>query len=325
MLPSHKTSISYMEHCRIVVTDERLCFVREANAVEKIWTIPYGATACLLLGPGTSLTHKAAKFLGGEGVMVGFVGGDGSPLYFASQSEYRPTEYLQAWCEFWFDESARLAAAKALLYARCAMVRRSHVRVPGIDIEEPLAQFESGIASANSTASLLSAEGVFAKRLYGAWTLLNDAAFIRIQRGKDRCNQFLDRGNYLAYGMAATVLWVLGIPHSLPLLHGNTRRGALVFDLADVIKDGCILPAAFMGAAESDNDQANRARCMASLDRFNAMNVLFEAMKGAIDAGSRSRREQQARQGPVTPNTREVSAADRECDLGGKPFDGSAR
>jgi hypothetical protein len=27
-------------------------------------------------------------------------------------------------------------------------------------------------------------------------------------------NDFLNHGNYLAYGLAATTLWVLGIPHA---------------------------------------------------------------------------------------------------------------
>jgi hypothetical protein len=40
-----------------------------------------------------------------------------------------------------------------------------------------------------------------------------------------------------AYGLAATTLWVLGIPHGFALMHGKTRRGALVFDIADLIKD----------------------------------------------------------------------------------------
>lgn len=30
-----------------------------------------------------------------------------------------------------------------------------------------------------------------------------------------------------------------------PVLHGDTRRGALVFDVADIIKDAFLLPVAF--------------------------------------------------------------------------------
>ena len=62
--------------------------------------------------------------------------------------------------------------------------------------------------------------------------------------------RFLNHGNYLAYGLAATTLWVLGIPHGFAVMHGKTRRGALVFDVADLIKDSVILPWAFICAKE---------------------------------------------------------------------------
>jgi CRISPR-associated protein Cas1 len=58
------------------------------------------------------------------GVLVGFAGGSGTPLYNADeidieaawcqpQSEYRLTEYLQACVRFWFDCELRLVAADA--------------------------------------------------------------------------------------------------------------------------------------------------------------------------------------------------------------------
>src|SRR5256885_6518537 len=58
----------------------------------------------------------------------------------------------------------------------------------------------------------------------------------------DGANRYLDHGNYLAYGLGATATWVLGLPHGLAVLHGKTRRGGLVFDAADLVKDAAILP-----------------------------------------------------------------------------------
>lgn len=120
---------------------------------------------------------------------------------------------------------------------------------------------------------------------YAVWSRHTQTQFTRKPKAKDAANRFLDNGNYLAYGLAAAVLWILGIPHGLPVLHGNTRRGALVFDLADVIKDSCIMPAAFLGAAEEDDESANRGRCLAALDRFKALDTLFATLKEGIDVG----------------------------------------
>lgn len=57
--------------------------------------------------------------------MVGFCGGGGTPLFSGTeaeiaaewcppQSEYRPTEYLQRWVGFWFDDDKRLRAAQRI-------------------------------------------------------------------------------------------------------------------------------------------------------------------------------------------------------------------
>ncbi len=287
MLPSHKEGVLYLEHCRLVVSDDRLSFVREANAVEKYWSIPYAATGCILMGPGTSLTQQAAKFLASEGVMAGFVGGGGSPLYFASQNEYRPTRHMQEWCSFWFDESRRLRVAHHLLACRADFVLTCYDKVVA-DLDPITAianDLKERCAAASNTEQLLGIEAVFAKRLYKFWATKTEQHFRRAPRSADTCNRFLDHGNYLAYGLAASALWVLGISHAFPVLHGETRRGALVFDIADVIKDACILPAVFLGAAESDNDSENRQRCIASLDRFHALSKLFSTIKSAIDVG----------------------------------------
>jgi len=54
-----------------------------------------------------------------KGVLAGFCGGDGTLLFssneidievawFSPQSEYRPTEYLPYWVQFWFSEEDRM-------------------------------------------------------------------------------------------------------------------------------------------------------------------------------------------------------------------------
>lgn len=79
-------------------------------------------------------------------------------------------------------------------------------------------------------------------------------------------NNFLNHGNYLVYGLAATALWVLGIPHGFAVVHGKNRRGALVFDNADVIKDAIVLPWTFICAKDRTSEQ--------SLGRYAYKNLL---------------------------------------------------
>ncbi|MFQ2544243.1 type I-F CRISPR-associated endonuclease Cas1f [Aeromonas caviae] len=97
--------------------------------------------------------------------------------------------------------------------------------------------------------------------------------------GIDMANRFLDHGNYLAYGIAATACWVIGLPHGLSVLHGKTRRGGLVFDVADLIKDALILPQAFIAAMAGEEEQAFRQRIISSFNQHGALDLMIETLQ----------------------------------------------
>ena len=107
----------------MLVNGGRVEFVTDEGRRSLYWNIPIANITALLIGTGTSITQAAMRELGKAGVSVGFCGGSGTPLFsaterdtdilwFSPQSEYRPTEYLQAWVGFWFDDAQRLEAAK---------------------------------------------------------------------------------------------------------------------------------------------------------------------------------------------------------------------
>ncbi len=285
MLFSHKVGVLYLEHCRIVADDERLSFVRSEKALEKYFSIPHANVCVLLLGPGTSVTHRAAFKMAEEGVVYGFVGGGGTPLFHASLSEYRPTEYCQGWMALWQDERWRLRAAKSLAHSRAQLVSRLYSkRFKDVDaVLSSVERFDAALGTAMSVPEVLGNEAVFAKSIYAFnRASFGVASFERVPQGADGLNKLIDNGNYLAYGLAAAVLWILGIPHALPVTHGMTRRGALVFDVADVIKDAVLLPLAFTSFVAAETPQQHRARCIDALDRTRAMVLMFEAVKTCL-------------------------------------------
>jgi CRISPR-associated protein Cas1 len=288
ILHSKRQGAYYLEHCRVMVKDGRVLYLTEEKSKEYFWNLPIGNATVLLLGSGTSLTQSAARLLAEEGVMVGFVGGGGSPLFLASQSEYRPTEYLQGWLRFWPDDGKRLEAAKAFQNSRCDYVLRAwgeikEVKAKGVNAEDEIDRFRREIEHAQDVQALMAAEGRYTKDLYKKLARVFKIDGFTREPGKqaadDPANSFLDRGNYLAYGFAACCLWVLGIPHSLPLSHGMTRRGALVFDVADLVKDGVVLPLAFVCAKEGKLGQAFRDRCIAELRERKALERMFEEVQ----------------------------------------------
>lgn len=313
ILHSKRANIFYLEYCRVMQKDGRVLYLTEANKENLYFNIPIANTTVLLLGNGTSITQAAMRMLAQAGVLVGFSGGGGTPLYMANnvehpiewmspQSEYRPTEYLQGWMQFWFDDEKRLQAAKRIQNVRIEYL--SHVWQKDRDlkqngfvfadntIEKALAVFNERTRGAKKSSDLLLIEAQLTKALYKfAANNTNIEGFTRQHQGStrnniDKANDFLNHGNYLAYGLAACTLWVLGIPHGFAVMHGKTRRGALVFDVADLIKDALVLPWAFICASENATEQEFRQQILQAFADHKSLDFMFETVKNiALNTG----------------------------------------
>lgn len=302
ILHSKRANLYYLQHCRVLVNGGRVEYVTDEGSRSRYWNIPIANTTSLLLGTGTSITQAAMRELAKAGVLVGFCGGGGTPLFAANevdvdvawltpQSEYRPTEYLQHWVRFWFDDGKRLEAAKAFQIARLdrieALWTSRSLKEAGFSFSaeafnQALATHRDAIAKAPSTIDLLTLEARLTKLLFKlAARAVNYGDFTRAKRGTgvDPANRFLDHGNYLAYGLGATATWVLGIPHGLAVLHGKTRRGGLVFDVADLVKDAVILPQAFLSAMQGDEEQEFRQACIERLTRTDSLDFMIDSLK----------------------------------------------
>jgi CRISPR-associated protein Cas1 len=314
ILHSKRANLYYLEHCRVLVNGGLVEYVTDAGKQSLYWNIPIANTTTVLLGTGTSITQAAMRELAKAGVLVGFCGGGGTPLFAATefeveiawlspQSEYRPTEFLQHWVRFWFDDALRLRAAQLFQAARLARIQQQWSRLAAqrdsrfqpdlAALAACLAQSAPAMAAAPDNTCLLTEEARLTNQLY---RLAGDATsygeFTRSKRGEgaDAANQFLDHGNYLAYGLGATATWVLGLPHGLAVLHGKTRRGGLVFDVADLVKDATILPQAFISAARGDSEQEFRQACIEALTRSEALDFMIDSVKAmALQVGQLAR------------------------------------
>lgn len=302
IIHSKRANIYYLEHCRVLVNGGRVEYVTDAGKRNLYWNIPIANTTSILLGTGTSITQAAMRELAKAGVLVGFCGGGGTPLFAANevdvevawltpQSEYRPTEYLQAWVKFWFDDTLRLQAAQELQARRLQRLLAAwNTRALGdagfaVDtkrLQTLVEQFMRRVAHAPDVTTLLTDEAQLTKALFKlAVDTVGYGDFTRAKRGTgtDAANRFLDHGNYLAYGLGATATWVLGLPHGLAVLHGKTRRGGLVFDAADLVKDAVILPQAFLSAMRGDDEQQFRRQCIEALTRSESLDFIIDTLK----------------------------------------------
>ncbi len=295
ILHSKRANIYYLEYCRVMQKDGRVLYLSETQKEYQYWNIPIANTTCLLLGTGTSITQAAMRMLAQAGVLVGFSGSGATPLLMATeiewltpQSEYRPTEYIQGWMKFWFDEDKRLETAKRFQIARIGFLQKvwakdRELKLEGFDVaelENDLSRTIANIANAYSVGKLLQLEADLTKRLYKyAAKTTGLSGFSREHNNADLANEFLNHGNYLAYGLGATTLWVLGIPHGFAVMHGKTRRGALVFDVADLVKDALVLPWAFVCAKDKMSEKEFRSQILQTFVEHKALEFMFDEVK----------------------------------------------
>ncbi len=228
ILHSKRANIYYLEKCRVMQKSGRVLYLTEEKVEKQYWNIPIANTTCILLGMGTSITQAAVRMLASAGVLIGFSGSGGTPLIAANeiewlspQSEYRPTEYIQGWMSFWFDEEKRLQVAKKFQQQRIEYLQKVWGKdrdlqnegfyADDADLQRALASFSLQIDQSTNVTKLLLMEAQLTKSLYKiAANRTKQKDFVRQHDSVDDANAFLNHGNYLAYGLAATTLWVEG-------------------------------------------------------------------------------------------------------------------
>lgn len=300
---SKRANVFYLDRVKVLVKDDRVVYLTEEGDVGRFYNIPERNTIFILLGKGSSLTDAAARKLADSNIVVGFVGNGGSPLFssvdyvfLTPQSEYRPTEYMQAWMKMWLDDVKRLSVAKSFFEVRLWWTKKQWDSLPFLaksnvaGVSEPeIIHFLQKSKKASDTEHLLSIEAEWAKNLYGKLAGGFDFSGFTRNEGQgsretlnDLANSYLDHGNYIAYGYAASALNVLGISYALPVMHGKTRRGALVFDVADLFKDAFVLPSAFHAARNEERDQDFRDNLIDLFQSKMVLDDIIDTIKNVV-------------------------------------------
>lgn len=297
VMMSARANVFYLQHAKVCQDGDRVVYLSREGNLDRVFNIPEKNTAFILLGKGTSITDAAARKLADAGVLVGFCGSGGSPLFSSvshvfleHHSEYRPTEYMQAWIGIWMDEDSRLSLAKQFLLSRIEWTKEFWLKIEQIQVSDSLIDvFKNRISVSKNTMELLTSEAEWAKGLYAQLARHYKVSdFVRREGDGAKSdkvqliNSLLDHGNYIAYGYAGTVLSTLGISYAFPLLHGKTRRGALVFDVADLFKDGIVMMLAFKLGSKGITDQDFRGILIEQSWEMRLLDKLFDLIKGFL-------------------------------------------
>ncbi|TGN68557.1 type I-F CRISPR-associated endonuclease Cas1 [Paracoccus liaowanqingii] len=297
LLVTQRAQALFLERARVHADNGRVLYRTADDGLRKEYSIPHANLALLFLGQGTSLTQEAGRLLAEENVYVAFTGSGGSPLHFGALTTYTGTSHFRRMLTAYADPEASLSMARALMRIRIASMQERGCKLADslceMDDDRPIrkacSKFEGSLELADSIPALLGYEGDYTKSLYAAFALGSGLSrrseFKRIPRCEGGiigpagdpaavANSLIDHGNYLANGFAGAALWALGIPPHMPVFHGKTRSGGLVFDLADTFKEAYVMPTAFaaaMGRLKGDIAKSFRGKL---IDEFSRDGVL---------------------------------------------------
>jgi CRISPR-associated protein Cas1 len=301
LLITDREGAIYLERARIHVEGTRIVYHIADDEYRREYNIPHVNLAVLFIGQGTSITQDAMRLLGEEGVYLAVTGTGGTPLHVGSLTAYTATRHFRDMLPVYLDEALSLVAAKIVMRDRAERMRKIGVSLAErymslrnpLDLTKICESFGVKIEPVTSIQELLGVEGQFSKACYKFFADTSGLS----QKGKFRrepgtgerdeklptdsfllVNRLIDHGNYLAYGLAGSALWALGIPPHMSIFHGKTRAGGLVFDLADSFKDALVLPIAFAAVLKRKDEDPQKVFRGRLIDAFDDRKILAEAI-----------------------------------------------
>lgn len=227
---SDRVTFLYVDRCRIVQDDNGIGaqVFAEDGRLDTTTYLPAATISCLLLGPGTTLTHAAAGTLARAGCLAAFVGAGGVRSYSTFGSIAHRTELLQRQAVVATDPEERVQAAR-WMYAK---------RFPG-----PL---PDGL----TIEQLRGLEGARVKAIYSLAAKKHRITRWRRNTGTgnfgdpDPVNVALNYANAALYGVVGAAVQALGLATGLGIIHEG-QRSAFVLDIADLYKAELTIPLAF--------------------------------------------------------------------------------
>ena len=265
-LPKLRDSISYVyiEHAIIEQEDLSIVIIRADEHIR----IPIAVTTCLLLGPGTSITHAAIKTIADNGCMVVWCGENISRFYAFGNGESYSSKNLLRQAALCMDKELHLEVAK-----------RMYIRRFG----------DLGYAGNYSLQQLRGMEGI---RVREAYKLASKQTGVKWNarsykqddwNSADPINKALSQANAILYAVCHAAILSLGYSPSLGFIHTG-KQLSFVYDVADLYKADITIPAAFQAVRKGyvDLDKSVRLQVRAGLERAKLLKRIPEDLNWII-------------------------------------------
>lgn len=248
-----RLSIMFVEYGNVDVKDGAFVVIDKEGVRTHI---PVGSIACLMLEPGTRVSHAAVKLASDVGTLLVWVGEAGVRLYSAGQPGGARSDRLLYQAQLAIDESCRLKVVRKMFELRFkekAPERRSVQQLQGIE-----------------GARVKSLYSMFAKQYGVKW---KGRKYDPKDWNKgDEINKCLSSATACLYGVTEAAILAAGYAPAVGFIHTGKPK-SFVYDIADIYKMDTVVPIAFQIASKKTRDAERevRLRCR---DVFRSTKIL---------------------------------------------------
>lgn len=267
-----RSSIIFVERAQIDVIDGAFVALDSCGVRTHI---PVGAFACIMLEPGTRVSHAAIALAARAGTLLVWVGEAGVRLYAAGQPGGARADRLLHQARLALDAESRLLVVRQMFEMRFgepAPARRSVDQLRGIE----------GVRVRTMYDLLAKRHGVqWKRRSYDVaeW----DAS--------DLPNRCLSSATACLHGLSEAAVLAAGYAPAIGFLHSG-RPLSFVYDIADLFKFETVVPAAFevagkalKGKLDQPVETAVRRACRDAFRRTNLLEKIIPAIETVLAAG----------------------------------------
>lgn len=248
-----RISMMFIQYGQIDVVDGAFVVIDQTGIRTHI---PVGSVACLMLEPGTRVSHAAVKLASTVGTLLVWVGEAGVRLYASGQPGGARADRLLYQAKLALDDDLRLKVVRKmyeLRFGEAPPQRRSVEQLRGIEG-----------ARVRETYKLLAKQ-------YGVqWNGRNYD--VKDWEKGDIANQCLSAATSCLYGITEAAVLAAGYAPAVGFIHTG-KPLSFVYDIADIFKFDSVVPIAFRIAGKKPHNPDREVR-LACRDIFRSNRVL---------------------------------------------------
>ncbi|GAA5133941.1 type I-E CRISPR-associated endonuclease Cas1e [Alloalcanivorax gelatiniphagus] len=263
-----RVSMMFVAYGRIDVKDGAFVVVDEVNG-ERMH-IPVGSVACIMLEPGTRVSHAAVKLAAVTGTLLIWVGEAGVRLYASGQPGGARSDKLLYQAKLALDPDLRLKVVRRMFEQR----------------------FGEPAPERRSVDQLRGIEGARVRKIYELMAKQHGVVW----KGRrydpkewdksDLINQCLSAATACLYGVTEAAILAAGYAPAVGFVHSG-KPLSFVYDIADLFKFDTVVPVAFRIAASKPvaPDRAVRVACRDVFRQSKLLKRIIPAIEDVLAAG----------------------------------------